>query len=561
MELEVKVINTDKIIKVNYNEATFLDIAKRSGLGDTAFLALVGNQTIELNKLIKKSCEVEFLGLENSHGYEVYRRSTIFLMVKSFYDIIDINDEIDVFIDNSMANGFYCRVSNVDKLEDLYGFNLSTLIEKVDTRMRELVEEGAQFKKEFYHTEEAINLFSSYKMHNKERLFHYRRSNGLNIYSLHRYQDYYYGKMLPSTKYIKWFSLHELDSGFILQCPNRKMQLLEPQISMKLFSEYKRTYEWNHAQGIETVADLNDLICANDGRINELIQVQESYHDMQISVIADNIASNPNIKFVMIAGPSSSGKTTFSNKLKIQLLARKLQPHYLGLDNYYKERKDIDILEDGSKDFESLNAIDVELFNDHMKKLLSGEEVKLPKYNFAVGKKEYKGESVKLSDNHILVIEGIHGLNDKLSYSLPRENKYKIYISPLTQLNIDYHNRISTSDVRLLRRIARDVRTRDTDASTTIKMWKSVREGERLNIFPFQEEADIMFNSALVYELSILKTYVQPLLFGIKRTDPNYVEVKRLLKFLDYIVGIDSTRVPKGSLCREFIGGSFFDVG
>lgn len=482
-------------------------------------------------------------------------------MVKSFYDIIDIEKDIRLQVDNLLGDGFYCRITNLDQLEEKCGMKHDDLINRLRERMHTLVIENAEFKKEHYHIDDAMMLFNRYKMYDKERLFHYRRSNGVNIYRLHRFEDYYYGHMLPSTGYIKKFELYKMDGGLLLQCPNKNKELKELKVPLKLFNEFRRTFNWISAQKIVTVADLNDLICANDKRIDEIIQVQESYHDMQLSLIADNISKRDNVKFVMIAGPSSSGKTTFSKRLNIQLLAKKLKPYYLGIDNYYKDRNEIPVDESGKRDFESLDAIDVDLFNDHMQELFAGKEISLPTYNFVKGEKEYHGNTIKLSDNQILVVEGIHGLNDKFSSSLDKDSKYKIYISPITQLNIDEHNRIPTSDVRLLRRIVRDARTRGTDAATTISMWKSVRAGEEKYIFPFQEDADIMFNSALIYELSVLKVYVQPLLFGIKRTDPNYVEAKRLLKFLDYFVGIDSGRIPRDSIVREFIGGSFFDVG
>lgn len=561
MEIKVYVKNTGKTHILDANETTFLDIAKRSNLSETAYLVYQGNKIRELNKKITEDCEIRFIGIEDNNGLDAYRRSVIFLMAKSFYDIVENCYDIKIFVDNVIDNGFYCKVKNLHLLKDKLGMNIDELIDKLYARMAQLVDEDATFYKEFYPLDEAINLFKKYKMHDKERLFHYRCSGGVNIYRLHRFQDYYYGNMLPSTGYLKYFKLYKLDEGFLLQCPNKEKQLLEPNIPVKLFNEFKTTFDWNSAQGVETVSDLNDIICAGDGRIDELIQVQESYHDKQISTIADMIASRGNVKFVMIAGPSSSGKTTFSKRLNIQLLAHKLKPYYIGLDNYFKDREFTPRDENGDYNFECLEAIDIELFNKQMSQLLKGERVELPRYNFILGKKEYKGDFIQLNENNLLVIEGIHGLNDKLSYSLEKDSKFKIYISALTQLNIDEHNRISTSDVRLIRRIIRDARARGTDASGTIDMWNSVRKGEEQYIFPFQEEADVMFNSSLIYELSVMKIYAQPLLYAIRREDKNYAEAKRLIKFLDYFVGIDNDRIPRTSLTREFIGGSFFDVG
>lgn len=561
MEVKVKVINNGEVFIVNSNETTFLDIAKRCNLVEDAYLVYQGNKVRELNKKINIDCNIRFVGIEDNHGFEAYRRSAIFLMVKSFYDIIDNCYDIKLFVDNVIDNGYYCEIVNLEECKKKLNLSHDEIIDKLRERMHVLIEEDAPFYKEFYPIDEAIALFNRYKMYDKERLFHYRNSGGVNIYRLHRFQDYYYGNMLPSTGYIKKFEIYKLENGFLLQCPNKNMELLEPNIPKKLFNEFKVTHEWNEAQGIRTVADLNDLICAGDGRIDELIQVQESYHDKQLSNIADMIDQRENVKFVMIAGPSSSGKTTFSKRLNIQLLAHKLKPYYLGLDNYFKDRVDVPRDENGDYNFECLEAIEVDLFNEHMTRLLKGEKVEMPKYNFLTGKKEYRGDYIQLNDNNILVIEGIHGLNDKLSYSLNKDSKFKIYISALTQLNIDEHNRISTSDVRLIRRIIRDARTRGTDANRTIEMWKSVRRGEEKYIFPFQEEADVMFNSSLIYELSVLKIYAKPLLYSIHREDKNYSEAVRLLKFLDYFVGIDNDRIPRTSLTREFIGGSFFDVG
>ncbi|MDO5695699.1 MAG: nucleoside kinase [Eubacteriales bacterium] len=559
-DVQVTVENISRTFTVSA-KTTFLDVAKMAGLAEEAYIAYVGNRIRELFKTVGESCTIRFAGMEDKRGFEAYRRSTVFVMVKSFYDLIDIESDIRVFVDNTIDNGFFCRVADWEQVAAHTGLDRDAFIAKLAERMQTLINEDADFKKEAYPTGRAIELFHKYHMYDKERLFHYRRAGAVNVYRLHRFQDYYYGYMLPSTGYIKHFAIYPLDEGFLLQCPTRQMEMTEPDIPRKLFHEYRENHKWISAQGISTLADLNDIICAGDRRIDEIIQIQESYHDKQLATIADMIAERPDTKFVMIAGPSGSGKTTFSKRLNIQLLAHMVKPFYLGLDNYFKEREEAPRLPDGEYDFESLDAIDVDLFNDHMRRLQRGERVKLPTYNFITGKKEYRGNAIQLDDNQILVIEGIHGLNDKLSYTLDAKDKFKIYLSPLTQLNIDEHNRISTSDVRLIRRIVRDARTRGTRANRTIEMWRMVREGEEKYIFPYQEEADVMFNSSLIYELSVLKVYAQPLLFGIRRDDPEYIEVNRLLKFLEYFVGIDNDRIPKTSLIREFIGGSFFDVG
>ena len=310
--------------------------------------------------------------------------------------------------------------------------------------------------------------------------------------------------------------------------------------------------------GIATVADLNDKIC--EGNLAEMVLVQEALQERRIGEIASDIAHRGNVKFVMIAGPSSSGKTTFSHRLSIQLKTHGLTPHPIAVDDYFVDRKKTPLDEDGNYNFECLEAIDVEKFNQDMCELLAGKRVEMPRFNFKTGLREYKGDFLKLGKDDILVIEGIHGLNDKLSHSLPLESKYKIYISALTSLNVDDHNRIATTDGRLIRRLVRDARTRGANATHTLRMWNSVRRGEEENIFPFQESADAMFNSALIYELSVLKQYAEPLLYSVERDTPEYFEAKRLLKFLEYFLGVSSENIPQNSIVREFVGGSCFRV-
>ena len=366
--------------------------------------------------------------------------------------------------------------------------------------------------------------------------------------------------MPSSTGVLKYFNLQLHDKGFVINIPNKKTpdKAGTYVASPKLFNTLQEASEWGRMVDVDTVGALNDVIC--HGGITELILVQEALQEKKIAEIAASIASDRSRKFVMIAGPSSSGKTSFSHRLSIQLRTFGLKPHPIALDNYFKDRKDTPRDENGEYDFECLEAIDVEKFNEDMTKLLKGERIELPVFNFLKGAREYRGDFMQLEDDDILVIEGIHGLNDKLSYTLPRESKYKIYISALTQLNIDEHNRISTTDGRLIRRMVRDARTRGASAARTIAMWPSVRRGEDKYIFPFQEEADVMFNSALIYELAALKPFAESILFGIPKDAPEYVEAKRLLKFMDYFIGISIEDIPKNSLLREFVGGSIFNV-
>ncbi|MDE5932697.1 MAG: nucleoside kinase, partial [Lachnospiraceae bacterium] len=361
------------------------------------------------------------------------------------------------------------------------------------------------------------------------------------------------------TGYITCFDLMPYENGLILLLPEKeapeKLPTFEPR--KKLFQTLMQAGQWGEEMGIDTVGDLNDQIC--EGNIADMILVQEALQERRIGEIARDIARREGVKFVMIAGPSSSGKTTFSHRLSIQLRTYGMRPHTIGLDNYYLNHDRTPLDEDGNPDYECLEALDVEQFNQDMVELLAGKSVELPAFNFKTGKREYNGRIAKLGPDDILVIEGIHGLNEKMSHSLPVESKYKIYISALTCLNVDEHNRIPTTDGRLLRRMVRDARTRGASAQKTIEMWASVRRGEEKYIFPFQEQADAMFNSALIYELAVLKQYAEPLLFSIKKGEPEYHEAKRLLKFLEYFLGVSSEELPKNSLCREFVGGSCFE--
>lgn len=403
-------------------------------------------------------------------------------------------------------------------------------------------------------------MFARHRMYDKEKLFRFRRVSKTNIYNLGGFEDYFYGYMPESTEILRYFDFLPYDNGFLLILPKRnKPDTIVPfEPREKLFAAFQEANGWGIRMGIDTVGALNEAIAAGD--LNDLVLVQEALQEKKIAQIAEQILARERVKFVMIAGPSSSGKTTFSHRLSIQLRALGMRPHAIAVDDYFVNREDTPRDENGDYNFECLEAIDVKQFNEDMLALLRGEEVELPTFNFKIGKREYKGNKKKLGPEDILVIEGIHGLNDALSQALPREKKFKIYISALTEINIDEHNRIPTTDGRLLRRIVRDARTRGSSAERTINMWASVRRGEEENIFPFQEECDVMFNSALTYELAVLKQYAEPLLFAVPVTSPAYNEAKRLLKFLDYFLGAACDNIPQNSIMREFVGGSCFHV-
>lgn len=515
-------------------------------------LAKKQGKLVELNKKIGTTQKIEFLTTESNSGHKTYVRGVTLLMLRAFYAVCGDRGLKNVFVKHQIGNSRYCEADGVEITPEL-------LVE-VEQHMKELVHRDMPFLKRSVDTEEALDLFEKHGMLDKKRLFEYRRVSKVNIYTLDGFEDYYYGYMPPSTGILKYFSLEPYGAGFMINLPNRKTpdQVSAHQPSPKLFHTLQEASDWGKMVNVDTVGALNEVI--SHGGASDLILVQEALQEKKIAQIAEQIAKDPSKKFIMIAGPSSSGKTSFSHRLSIQLRTLGLNPHPIALDNYFKNREDTPLDENGNYDFECLEAIDVELFNQQMNRLLAGERVELPTFNFLLGRKEFKGDFKQLKADDILVIEGIHGLNDKLSYTLPGESKFKIYISALTQINIDEHNRISTTDGRLIRRMVRDARTRGASAAHTIGMWPSVRRGEDNYIFPFQEEADVMFNSALIYELAVLKPQAEAILFGIPKDAPEYIEAKRLLKFLDYFISISTEDIPKNSLMREFVGGSIFKV-
>ncbi|KAB1437641.1 nucleoside kinase [Candidatus Galacturonibacter soehngenii] len=516
-------------------------------------LVMADNRLRELHKRLKEPCTISFITTKDAVGNMAYRRSAVLLLLKAVYDVGGKENIKDVKIHYSVSKGYYFTVEGNVSLDE-------TFVSNVKDKMRELVALKLPIMKRAIHTDDAIKLFNKYGMTDKERLFHYRRPSKVNIYSLGSFEDYFYGFMVQNIGMIKYFDLYFYKEGLVLQLPTSKDPINVPSFEPqeKLFEVQRESTKWGDMLEIGTVGALNDKIVSS--KANELILVQEALQEKKIAEIAQSIVNRPGIKFIMIAGPSSSGKTTFSHRLSIQLQANGLNPHPIAMDDYFINREDVKKDEFGKYDFESLQAIDVELFNKDMALLLKGETIEIPFYNFKTGKREYRGRFKQLGNNDVLVIEGIHCLNDMLSHSLPKENKFKIYISALTQLNIDEHNRIPSTDGRLIRRMVRDARTRGISAKQTIDMWYSVRRGEEKYIFPYQEEADVMFNSALIYELAVLKLYAEPLLFGINKDEPEYLEAKRLLKFLDYFLAIGSEEIPNNSILREFVGGSCFHV-
>ena len=577
-EYSVKVTLPDgQVMAVTASESDTLEaVADRfkDYYEDDIILGIVNGRLRELNKKIKSDCELSFVTTADRDGRRTYRRSVVLLLQRAIYDVYGSMTQLHVM--HSLGEGYYCQLekavecagSQQEKYNEDTGQGSRENSEKSVTEhdidrivcsMYSFVEKDLPITKHSEKTQYAEQLFKGKGLHDKERLLHYRRSSRVNLYELDGVVDYFYGFMAPSTGMLKYFDIVPYESGFVLLFPGANSRSVEPLVtSNKLFHTLDDSREWSKMLGIGTIGSLNDAIAA--GRGQEIMLLQEALMEQKIGNLAAQIASDDKKKFVMIAGPSSSGKTSFANRLSIQLIAKGRKPHPLSLDDYYVDRELCPKHPDGSFDFECLESIDIKLFNEDMNRLLKGEAVDMPSFNFKTGKREYRGRKLTLGADDILVIEGIHGLNDRLSQLIPPEHKFKIYISALTQLNIDEHNPLSTTDERLIRRIVRDARTRGTNAMETIAMWPSVRKGERENIFPFQEQADVMFNSALVYELAVLKVYAEPLLFGIERDCPEYLEAKRLLKLLDYFLPMPADGIPNNSLLREFVGGSCFNV-
>ena len=516
-------------------------------------LVIKDGKLCELHKKLKKDGVLEFITTGDEIGHQTYKRSASLLLLKAIYHVAGHKNIKKVTLHYSVDAGYYYTIDGNVEITEAF-------LAQVKTYMLELAEKKIPIRKRSVGTNEAIEIFHEHGMYDKEKLFRFRRVSRVNIYSLDGFEDYFYGFMVNHTGYLKHFELYPYDNGLVLQLPTQANPSEVPPFCPrpKIFRIQKESERWGETMQADTVGALNEQIVQKGA--SQLLLIAEALQESKISQIARTIAENKDKKFVMIAGPSSSGKTTFSHRLSIQLSAHGLRPHPIAVDNYFVNRQDTPLDENGNYNFECLEAIDVKQFNEDMVWLLKGEEVELPYFNFKTGQREYRGDYLKLGKEDVLVIEGIHCLNDKLSSSLPTESKFKIYISALTQLNIDEHNRIPTTDGRLIRRIVRDARTRGASAKQTIAMWNSVRRGEEENIFPYQESADVMFNSALIYELAVLKLYAEPLLFSIEPGEPEYNEAKRLLKFLDYFLGIPGESIPSNSILREFIGGGCFDV-
>lgn len=515
--------------------------------------ARVNNKTESLTYRVYRPKIVEFVDLSDSSAMRTYVRSLCFILGKAIDDILP---NAKMYIEHAVSKGYYFQIEAdvpVGKQE----------LDTIRNRMKEIVEADMPFIQVEEETTEVVKLFRGLGMEDKARLLETSDSLYSRYSKLNGYVDYFYGSLTPSTGYITLFDIQPHNGGYLLRVPNRENPVeLEPEIEQeKLLNVYREHLNFLKISGLDNVGDLNRAI--QDDRVYEVIQVAEAYQSMQISDIAKEITnrseeSEDGVRVVFISGPSSSGKTTFRKRLEVQLMVNLIKPVGLSLDDYFVERDETPLDENGEKDYESLYALDLELFEDHILKLMKGETVELPTYNFVTGKREYRGNYLKMDKKSILIIEGIHGLNPKLTEHIPENNKFKIYVSALTTISLDDHNWIPASDNRLIRRLTRDYTHRGYSAQDTISRWESVRRGEDKWIFPFQENADVMFNSAMIYELAAIRRHAEPILMQVPRTAPEYSEAYRLLKFLGYFNYINDHELPPTSLLREFLGGSSF---
>jgi uridine kinase len=509
--------------------------------------ALVGGSLRELTYPIRSDARVDPVFLSDSDGVRIYRRSLSFLLVTAIRELFP---EAQICVDYTLPfGGFFCRV------QGRIPFNTGELAQ-IETRMREIVAVDTPITREPVPLDEVIATFRARGEMERVQMLARRQKDSLSLYSLRGTRDYFHGYMVPSTGYLRYFALRLWPPGFVLQYPrrHRPTELLPVRDYPQLTAIFRQYGEWLRLLGVESVSGLNEAIA--NGRIREIILVSEALHEQRIAQIANLIARyRDEVRLVLIAGPSAAGKTTFSKRLSVQLLAHGIRPFPLALDNYFVDREKTPRDEQGKYDFETLEALDLPLFNQHLLALMDGEAVQLPRFDFKTGHRE-GGETVQLGSDHIVVVEGIHGMNPRLVPSVPRKRTFRIYISALTQLNIDRYNRVPTTDTRLLRRIVRDATYRGYTAEETLNRWESVRRGEKRHIFPYQEHADIMFNSALVYELAVLKPLAEPLLLQVEHSSPRRVEAKRLLTFLQWFEPCGPDLIPDNSILREFIGSS-----
>lgn len=534
-------------LKNNTDGIRLSDIAKdfENNYSGYISLAVVNNDVQELNTYIKEDSDIKFLDTKNPDGLRVYTRTLNLVFIMACKCLFK---DSRVVIEHSLSNGVYCEI--------YLGRDITEEdISKIKDKMDKIIAKDYDINKNIYTKKEAIEIFKSIGLDEKAELIKYKENDIVKIYKCNNYIDHFYGYLMPSTGYIKSYDLFKYRNGVILMAASEDNKHIPKKFvpQPKLANIYKEAEEWSNLMGVDKVLSLNKII--EEKKYGEIIRIVEALHEKKIGQIAD-IIKQENKRIILIAAPSSSGKTSFATRLCIHLKVNNLNPVSISLDNYFVDRDKTPLDEFGKLDYESINAINLERFNKDLKDLLEGKKVQLPRYNFITGKSE-AGEILQIEKNQPIILEGIHGLNPVLTASIPDDEKFKIYLSALTQLNLDDHNRIPTTDLRLIRRIVRDNQFRGHTAEMTIMGWPSVRRGEEKNIFPYQEEADVMFNTACVYELALLKTYAKPLLEHIGEDSEAYIEAKRLLKFLQYFVELDDlSDIPPTAIIREFIGGS-----
>ncbi len=547
-------VNFRNIITMDFLEGTtFKEIGEKfQGYFEYPILvANVDNSIVDLSDKLTKKCNIDFYDRSSLVGNHIYRKSLQFMLVLAIKRLF--GQDAEVLIEHSVSKGVYCELVDIKITK--------SVLKNIETEMNKIVSEDLIFNKISASRIDSIKYFKKKKWLDKVKVLKYISNTYINLYRIDDVYDYYYSEMVPSTRYLEEFALNYInESGFVMCYPD----IFNPECVLPykhhelLFNKFLDYTNWGRKIEISNAADLNEIVSL--GKYSDLIRLSEAYYNSQISKIADKIYENSkNIKVVLIAGPSSSGKTTTSKKLEVYLRSKGLVPHQISIDDYFINREDTPRDENGEFDFESIDALDIDLFNKQLFSLLDGEKVLLPQYNFVLGKREYKNKWLKLGENDIIIIEGLHALNDTMTMSIDSKNKFKIYISPLTQLNIDNHNYIRTTDTRKLRRIIRDNKYRGHSASDTLKMWSKIKRGEEKYIFPYQDNVDEIINSALVYEIGVLKTYAEPLLFSVAEDDPMYPEALRLINFLRNFLPIPSDDVPSDSILREFIGGSVFN--
>ncbi len=536
--------------KIELTESTtLLELSKKfqSYFSNEIILAKVNNRLSDLSEIIypENDCRIEFLDISNPNGYRTYQRSVVFILIYAIKLLC--GEKTRVIIEHSINKNYYCEIDSVPVTPNL--------LRQIEKKMYEVIDQNIPIQKLSVPIDSALTIMQRFC--DNDNRFKYNRNSNLNLYKLNWYYDYYYGPMLPSTAYIKKFFLHTKLNGFVVQFPlfNKPYEFEEIQPNEKVSQVFLEYSHWLKILNLQTLSSLNEIICK--GKSKELIYLSEALHENKIVNIATKICES-NKKIILIGGPTSSGKTTFAHRLSLQLRVNGKKPHIISIDDYFLNRDDSPLDENGEHDFERLEALNVKQLNDDLINLLNGKIVELPRYNFVSGLSEKSNRFIKLNDDDILIMEGIHGLNEKLTASIPKDYKFKIFVSALAQLNIDDHNRISTTDTRLVRRIVRDNQFRNFDAKSTINIWRTVLRGENNYIFPYQEEADMFFNSALVYEMSALKQFALPLLFDISDDNSEYTEANRLIRFMNSFLTVNTKYIPQNSILREFIGGSCF---